>query len=445
MATKIMREPWLWKRFTSNAIEQYLGTPGEPIIDLRTGVPSLHICDGVTPGGVVMSMDVSFEGIARPTIISPLDGATGVSIRPIITASSFNGVLADGTQDTHVASIWNFYGDANKTNLLFTSGRTTTALTAFDVEGFYAFAASTTVYVEVIYEGSTGGTATSPLTTFTTTSIAPSTPSVTGPTNGSTDVVLRPTLSASAFAIENNETHSGTQFQLATNTGFTTGLVDSGELGAVSSWQPSSNLAEGTQYYARVRYKDSTGDWSAWSAYIGFKTETLIGVGTTLPDGGIVFGQEGGDWLVVAPASQRTTKMWGLYGTDTSLPNWTTGSGTTTTPTDPNSSEYNTDVLTSPTYNSINDGQGSIGSPAAEYCRSLGYDLPNAKDLQLIYNNRAQIDAADGTGNLPTTYVWSSTEYNSYNAWTLGFGNGNWRNNRKYVSNWVVPFRRIPV
>jgi hypothetical protein len=431
MATKIMREPWLWKRFTSNAIEQYLGTPGEPIIDLRTGVPTLHICDGVTPGGVAMSMDVSFEGIARPTIISPLNGATGVTIRPIITASSFNGVLADGTQDTHVASIWNFYGDVNKTNLLFTSGRTTTALTTFDVEGFYAFAASTAVYVEVIYEGSTGGTATSPLTTFTTTSIAPSTPSVTGPTNGSTDVVLRPTLSASAFAIENNEVHSGTQFQLATNTGFTTGLVNSGELGAVSSWQPSSNLAEGTQYYARVRYKDSTGDWSAWSAYIGFKTETLIGVGTTLPDGGIVFGQEGGDWLVVAPASQHQTKAWGLYGTDTSLPN--VGSGAP--PNDPNSSEYNTDVLVN-NYN---------GATAAEYCRSLGYDLPNAKDLQLIYNNRTQINAADATGNLPTSYVWSSTESNSYSAWYLAFGNGNWYSSSKGNSYWVVPFRRIPV
>jgi hypothetical protein len=182
-------------------------------------------------------------------------------------------------------------------------------------------------------------------------------------------------------------------------------------------------------------------------------------IGSVLPDGGIIFGQDGGDWLVVAPASQRTTKMWGLYGTDTSLPNWTSGSGTTTTPTDPNSSEYNTDVLTSPTYNSINDGQGNIGATAAEYCRSLGYDLPNAKDLQLIYNNRTQIDAADTSGGgatlsaiqsgtapgSSTTGVWSSSECNAYVAWVLVFSNGNWYNHYKYYSHWVVPFKRIHI
>lgn len=178
-------------------------------------------------------------------------------------------------------------------------------------------------------------------------------------------------------------------------------------------------------------------------AYLnGVEVYQRIGVGTTLPDGGIVFGQEGGDWLVVAPASQRQVATWGLYGTDTTLPNL--GSGAP--PNDPNSSEYNTDVLTSSTYNSINDGKGNIGSPAADYCRSLGYDLPNAKDLQLIYNNRAQIDAADSTGNLPTSGVWSSTENSYIFACLMNLSKGSWLYNApKNIPYWVVPFRRIPV
>jgi hypothetical protein len=185
---------------------------------------------------------------------------------------------------------------------------------------------------------------------------------------------------------------------------------------------------------------------------------TDLKIGTILPDGGVVFGEDNGDWLVVAPASLRTTKDWGLYGTDTSLPNWTSGSGTTTTPTDPNSSEYNTDVLTSPTYNSINDGQGNVGATAAEYCRSLGYDLPNASDLQLIYNNRTQIDALDTSGGATlsaissgtapgstTSSVWSSSEYSSYNAWSLLFSYGYWNCTNKLGSRWVIPFKRIHI
>jgi hypothetical protein len=170
-----------------------------------------------------------------------------------------------------------------------------------------------------------------------------------------------------------------------------------------------------------------------------------IRIGTILPDGGIVFGEDNGDWLVVAPASLRQPKTWGLYLTDTSLPNASGTNGSPTTPTDPNSSEYNTDVLTSPTYNSINDSYGNIGSPAAEYCRSLGYDLPNASDLQIIYNNRTQIDALDSSGSLPTAIVWSSSEYNSYSAWVLNFSGGNWYYANKTSSYWVIPFKRITV
>jgi hypothetical protein len=39
-------------------------------------------------------------------------------------------------------------------------------------------------------------------------------------------------------------------------------------------------------------------------------------------------------------------------------------------------------------------------------------------------------------------YAWSSTENNSYNAWGLCFGDGNWYNYSKSYSRWVVPFRR---
>jgi hypothetical protein len=190
----------------------------------------------------------------------------------------------------------------------------------------------------------------------------------------------------------------------------------------------------------------------------GTKAMSGLKVGSVLEDGGVVFGEDGGDWLVVAPASKRIIKPWGLYATDTSLPNTSGSVGSPTKPNDMNSSKYNTSTLTSNEYSATIDAFGNVGCPAAEYCRTLGYDLPNASDLQLIYDNRVAIDATDTTegptlsviefGNMPeygTTRVWTSSEYNSYSAWMLYFSNGNWYYSYKHSICWVVPFKRIHI
>lgn len=290
--------------------------------------------------------ELATSGVATPQIISPIDGATGVDASPIITASRFSGLDADGFADTHVASTWEFYSDSGKTNLLYTSGRDTVSLTSIDLDGVHTFALGIPVYVEVTHEGASGNTATSELLMFTT---------------------------------------------------------------------------------------------------------QQMRIGDVLTDGGIVFAQQGGDWLVAAPATVRDTRMWGLSGTDTILSNAIP---------DPNTGKYNTDVLTSSQYNSINDGEGSIGSPAAEYARSNGYDLPNRQETQLVHDNRAAIDAADTSGggvtlaaieagNAPggsTRYVWSSTEASSANANALDLRNNSWGFGlSKDYTAWVVPVKRIPV
>lgn len=184
-------------------------------------------------------------------------------------------------------------------------------------------------------------------------------------------------------------------------------------------------------------------------AYLnGVEVYQRIGIGTILPDGGIVFGQEGGDWLVVAPASQHAQRSWNNGTTTfltTPLANVSGSSPSANTPDDPNSSEYNTSMLVGFSTSTGHEHR------AATYCRSIGYDLPNTKDLQLIYNNRSLINAADSTGNLPTAaFAWSSTEFRYANAWFLNFTNGIWYNNinSAYFKNrilWVIPFKRIPI
>jgi hypothetical protein len=159
--------------------------------------------------------------------------------------------------------------------------------------------------------------------------------------------------------------------------------------------------------------------------------------------GGIAIGDASGDlftfadgkkgYLVVTPASQRKASIkWGLYGTDTTLPNYTSGGFT-----DTKTGAQNTDVLTSSTYSSVNDGQGSVGAPAAAYCQNLEFEgctdffLPNYNETILIRTHKSLIDSLDETGTANPTFklsnwgfgsvhgasLWCSSECSSDHAW----------------------------
>lgn len=173
-------------------------------------------------------------------------------------------------------------------------------------------------------------------------------------------------------------------------------------------------------------------------------------------DGDIVAGNLNGSWILVAPATKRAIRRWGLYDTDTTLPN--IGSGATP---DPNSGEYNTGVLVSAAYENINDGLGSVGAPAAKYCRlelDKPYDLPNKEELNFLFQNRTAIDAADNSGGAVTLAaiaagtapgstsirIWSSTENSSKNAWANVFSSGIQTQTIKSIEHWAVPIRRLP-
>jgi hypothetical protein len=164
---QLIEAPIHWKRFTSDAILAYVGKAGEPIVDMRNIPPIVRLCDGVTAGGHLVGDEISLEGVAIPQVISPLNGAVDIALSPMITLSNFNGILSDASADTHTATTVDFYSEPEKTTLLFTTGRLTTGdLTLIDLDGLYAFTDGQTVYFEATYEGSTGNTATSAVSSF---------------------------------------------------------------------------------------------------------------------------------------------------------------------------------------------------------------------------------------------------------------------------------------
>ena len=195
--------------------------------------------------------------------------------------------------------------------------------------------------------------------------------------------------------------------------------------------------------------------------------DTFVDLHGTRVAGGIAVGYSAGKpytfadgksgWLVVSPASQRKANIrWGLHGTDTTLPNYTSAGFA-----DAKTGEQNTDVLTSSAYSSVNDGQESVGAPAATYCQNLEFEncsdffLPNYNEFVLVRTHKNLIDSLDETGTANTTFklsnwgfgssggasLWCSSEHSNTHAWYVSASS----ESPYYKHNpfGVVPCRRI--
>ena len=127
--------------------------------------------------------------------------------------------------------------------------------------------------------------------------------------------------------------------------------------------------------------------------------------------------------FVIAPTDNSAKKYWGGYGT--TISGIVTSTDSVTAKKD-YAGEANTDKI----IEQLGEGK----APAAEYCRSLtfkngkkGY-LWSLGEAQDAYNNKAAIYAAmikiGGTAITTDSYLWTSTQYTSYDAWLLHWRNG---------------------
>jgi hypothetical protein len=77
----------------------------------------------------------------------------------------------------------------------------------------------------------------------------------------------------SLYAVE----HGGTQFQIATNIGFTAGLYSTPTLGPVTYFDvPAGVLAASSSYFTRARYMSVEGVFSPWSTPMAFATGSAV-------------------------------------------------------------------------------------------------------------------------------------------------------------------------
>ena len=80
-----------------------------------------------------------------------------------------------------------------------------------------------------------------------------------------------------------------------------------------------------------------------------------------------------------------------------------------------------------------------------DFCKKTKWFLPSMRDLITLYNAKSYVNASlsltasSGAKTLTESYYWSSTEYVSNLAWTLGMGNGYRDFNYKRTNYYVRP------
>jgi hypothetical protein len=210
-----------------------------------------------------------------PANSSPVSTATGQDLRVALVASAY----ADDETNTHENTQWQVDDDADFSSPVWTrtagSGEASTSVTsangtfANERSGSTELSHATTYYWRARYsDGAWSGWSTG--TSFTTNRIA--TPTHTTPTDGSTVTTLTPVLSASSFSDpQSGHTSASAQWQVSATNDFSSPLYDSGEVSYANSYaMPNAILSDRSSYWWRVRYEDSSGEWSSYSTSTRF-------------------------------------------------------------------------------------------------------------------------------------------------------------------------------
>lgn len=279
--------------------------------------------------------------VHQPTITAPAAGATNQGATPTLQSSAY---AADGGQ-THVASQWQVSLSPDVSSPSYDSGQDAAHLVACPIPGGSSLLANKHYYCRVRHKGSGGDWSPWSIITDFFTSVSfvyVSTPSITSPASGATNIGETPTIEASAFATNGAGSHLNADWQIDSAAGtFTTPVHQSlADAAHKTSYPvPSGVLQPNTAYKARVRYRDTTGTpvVSDWSSPVSFTTAVNFLTPWATWDEGSETSLAHPDTFVVllenpTAGGNETGAGGGLSGTDLACPQGGNLPGATGTP-----------------------------------------------------------------------------------------------------------------
>ncbi len=159
-------------------------------------------------------------------------------------------------------------------------------ITDYDISTTYTIAAlggsisrsdATITYTAPGVSGNSGFTINGKTITIAIGSALPATPVITSPTSSSINMPSSNIIVSNAFSmLAGSDTHEGSDWQIATDAGFTSVVAQvTNDTVNKTSWTVSSLLVN-TLYYVRVRYKGTIYGYSNWSSAINFTTKSVF-------------------------------------------------------------------------------------------------------------------------------------------------------------------------
>ena len=234
-----------------------------------TIVNTLQVYEGGTAATTVAQAQINLDILPASTLGQP-NGPAMVPLNGTITGSMFEGgvdltaslkgptTVMVGTSNTYLITNYDV-----KTEYVITS-----------TGGSVTVSGDTITYVanSVVENGSI--TVNGKVFTIPKIDQVPATPSITAPVDNATGQGSSVAFTASAFSTEKvGDTHANTDWEVSTSSTFATIAKSSyADATNTTSWS-ATGLAVSTTYYARVRYRSSTGKVSAWSVSKVFSTK----------------------------------------------------------------------------------------------------------------------------------------------------------------------------
>jgi hypothetical protein len=274
---------------------------GTTVIDDSRNVQNLGGFKTVGGQSLIGSGDIeaSTKYLDKPTITSPTNGQTsfagtftisGLSI-PAGAQNKFNGTQDYvewelSTSSTFATLADYYYGTSNLTSWNSAQDNLTPI---------------TTYYVRVRVGSNKFLSEWSDTVSYTTPNTYVAVPSITSPANGFSDQDAAVTASSSAFSVFNgSDTHASSDWQLASDSGFTNILEQSmGNTSNKTSYSFTYTLSTSTTYYLRVRHNGTNLGPSGWSNASSFTTRATF-------EGNIEY-TTSGTYTWVAPAGCTST------------------------------------------------------------------------------------------------------------------------------------------